>query len=202
MDEKKNKRLKILAIVIIALVAICAAYFAVNYFEQENFYNSIKNVSDLENASDYDGEIIRNKTAPTNDEIMEDTRKSINTTSKEILMLEDLKKTLINDTLKEYVDIEINRLTCENRSYSSFLKLSGYYDEYKNGGIGYSQMLGYIDDNRDESDIYNNKTEEYKVESDLFLQSHSDMKERFDSLGIDEDFMYNQIEETKAETIL
>ena len=56
-------------------------------------------------------------------------------------------------------------------------------------------------DKTKEVNSYSDKTGEYKVEADSFLSVHTDMKEKFDELGIDEDFLYDQIEEVKATSV-
>ena len=70
----------------------------------------------------------------------------------------------------------------------------------KTGEIGFSRALSLINDYQ-ETNTYTDKVKEYKVESDAFLTRHNDMKERFNKLGIDEDFMSNQIEEVNVEYI-
>ena len=49
--------------------------------------------------------------------------------------------------------------------------------------------------------IYIAKVKEAKVQSDTFLNKHTDMKNKFNQIGIDEDFLFNQIEEVKTENI-
>lgn len=61
--------------------------------------------------------------------------------------------------------------------------------------------MSLINDKGNEVSSYSNKTGEYKVEADSFLSVHTDMKDKFNELAIDEDFLYNQIEEVKSEYI-
>ncbi|MBR3213264.1 MAG: hypothetical protein IKF79_01995 [Methanosphaera sp.] len=169
--------------------------------EVQTFYNGIKNISDIENKSDANGDIIRNQTAPSNKDIKEYTLESINTTSEEVLMLQDLKSKLSNESYIEFIDIQINRLNSENRTYTTMLEGSDIYEQYQNGQIGASRTLSLIEDKNKEISDYSNKTSEYKLEADSFLSVHTDMKDKFNELGIDEDFLYDQIEEVKGETI-
>lgn len=46
-------------------------------------------------------------------------------------MLQDLKTKVFNESYLEYIDIEINRLTCENKTYSIFMEDSKIYEQYK-----------------------------------------------------------------------
>lgn len=200
--EKRNKLIiMVLLIIIIASLAYIGISGFLHDLEVQTFYNGIKNISDVENKSDAKGDIIRNQTAPSNKDIKEYTLESINTTSKEVLMLQDLKSKLSNESYIEFIDIQINRLNSENRTYTTMLEGSDIYEQYQNGQIGASRTLSLIEDKNKEISDYSNKTSEYKLEADSFLSVHSDMKAKFNDLGIDEDFLYDQIEEVKGETI-
>ena len=200
--EKRNKLIiMVLLIIIIAPLAYIGISGYLHDLEVQTFYNGIKNISDVENKSDANGDIIRNQTAPSNKDIKEYTLESINTTSKEVLMLQDLKSKLSNESYIEFIDIQINRLNSENRTYTTMLEGSDIYEQYQNGQIGASRTLSLIEDKNKEISDYSNKTSEYKLEADSFLSVHTDMKDKFNELGIDEDFLYDQIEEVKGETI-
>ena len=199
INMRKNKKLIILILFIIIIIPI--AYFGISMFEQQIFYDGIKQISDIENRTDAKGDVLRNQSTPSNKDIKEYTLESINTTSTEILMLQDLKTKVFNEDYKEFIDIQINRLNSENRTYTNMVELSDIYEQYKNGQMGYSRTLSLINDLNEEGSSYVNKTSEYKVEADSFLSVHTDMKDKFNQLGIDEDFMYNQIEEVKADYI-
>ena len=200
-----EKRNKLIIIVLLIIIIVPLAYIGISGYlhdlEVQTFYNGIKNISDVENKSDANGDIIRNQTAPSNKDIKEYTLESINTTSKEVLMLQDLKSKLSNESYIEFIDIQINRLNSENRTYTTMLEGSDIYEQYQNGQIGASRTLSLIEDKNKEISDYSNKTSEYKLEADSFLSVHSDMKAKFNELGIDEDFLYDQIEEVKGETI-
>lgn len=195
--QKKNKIL----IILLLIVSVIAVVLAAHYIEEQIFYDTIKQVSDLENKSDIENNKLNSQTSISNKEANESTLKSINTTSEEILMLQDLKTKVFNKSYLEYIDIEINRLTCENKTYSTFIDDSNIYEQYKNGEIESSRALSLINDHNEEANTYTDKVKEYKVESDAFLSRHTDMKEKFNQLGIDEDFMSNQIEEVNVEYI-
>lgn len=197
---EKNK--KWLLIILLIIIIIPLAYFGISFLQEQIFYNGIKEISDIENITDAAGDVIRNQTTPSNEDYKEYHLKTINTTSTEILMLQDLKSKVFNDEYTEFIDIQINRLNSENRTYTAMVENSNIYDQYKNGEIGYSRALSLILDNNKEISTYSNKTSEYKAEADSFLSVHTDMKKKFNELGIDEDFLYDQIEEVKTERIL
>lgn len=200
-----EKRKKLIIVILLIMILFPAAFFGISAYlhmvEVETFYDGIKEISDIENKSDAAGNVIRNQTSLANKDIKQYLVDSINTTSTEIGMLQDLKSEVSNETYIEFIDIQINRLNSENRTYSAMLDESDVYDKYKNGQMGASRALSLIDDKNKEIASYANKTGEYKVEADSFLSVHTDMKKKFNELGIDEDFLYDQIEEVKASNI-
>lgn len=196
-----NRRKKLIIIVLLMVFLAPIIYFGISIIEEQTFYNGIKEISDIENKSDAAGDVIRNQTTPSNKDIKQYELDSINTTSTEILMLQDLKSKVFKKEYKEFIDIQINRLTCENRTYTIMVDQSNIYEQYQNGEIGASRALSLIEDKNEEISTYANKTSSYKADADTFLSVHKDMKQRFNELGIDEDFLYDQIEEVKTEYI-
>ena len=195
MERKKIFILLILFLIIL----IPIVYFG--FLEESIFYNTIKEVSDIENKSDAESDVLRSQYNPSLSDIKEDTLRSIDVTSEEILMLQDLKSKVFSEPYVEFIDIQINRLNSENRTYTAMVESSNVYQQYRDGEMGNSQAVSLIEDKNSEIDLYSNKTSEYKVDADSFLSVHMDMKEKFDELGIDEDFLFNQIEEVKAEYV-
>ena len=195
--EKRNKIL----IIILIIIIIPVAYYGVTILEEQIFYNSIKEISDIENQSDVLGDHLRNSTNPSNEEYKEYCINNIDTCSREIEMLQELKGKVFTDKYKEFIDIQINRLNSENRTTTLMLNNSNIYQEYKNGTLGYSRALSLIKDNNIAEESYANKTSEFKVEADSFLSVHTGMKNKLYQLGIDEDFLYEQIEEVKIKSI-
>lgn len=200
--EKKNK---LIILILAIIIVIPLAYFGISGYlhdlEEQTFYDGIKEISDIENKTDAAGDIIRNQTSPSNEDVKEYEIESINTTSTEILMLQDLKTKVSNESYIEFIDIQINRLNSENRTYTAMLEGLTIYEQYQNGQIGASKAISLMGDKTKEVNSYSDKTGEYKVEADSFLSVHTDMKEKFDELGIDEDFLYDQIEEVKVTSV-
>lgn len=194
--ERKNL---IIILILLLIIIVPIVYFG--FLEESIFYNTIKEVSDIENKSDANNDILRNQTNPSVEDYVDYQIESINTTSNEILMLEDLKSKVFSEQYVEFIDIQINRLNSENRTYTAMLENGNIYEQYKNGQIGYSRALSLIEDNNQVISSYADKTSEFKVEADSFLSVHTDMKEKFNELGIDEDFLFDQIEEVKIEYV-
>lgn len=200
---KRRNKLIIPLLLIILIIPI--GYFGISGYlhdlEEQTFYDGIKNISDIENKTDAKGDVLRNQTTPSHKDIKEYDIESINVTSTEILMLQDLKNKVSNKSYIEFIDIQINRLNSENRTYTTGIASADIYDQYLNGQIGASKALSLIKDKNKEIDSYTNKTREYKIDADSFLSVHTDMKSKFNEMGIDEDFLYNQVEEVKSEYI-
>ena len=200
MEKKK----KIIITILIILFAIALVYFSMEYMhelEQQTFYDTIKNVSDLENKTDIESDKINKQTSASTSDVKKKDIDSINTTSQEILILQDLKNKVSNESYKEYIDIQLDRLNSENRTYTIMLENTEVYEQYQSGHMTNSRALSLINDKNDEMDTYIDKVKEAKVQSDTFLNKHTDMKDKFNQIGIDEDFLFNQIEEVKTENI-
>ena len=199
---EKNK--KIIISVLIIIFAIALVYFGMGYMqklEQQTFYDTIKNVSDLENETDIENDKIHKQTSASTEDVKKKEIDSINTTSEEIMILQDLKNKVSNESYLEYIDIQLDRLNSENQTYRIMLESTEVYEQYQSGKMTNSQALSLIHDKTDEMDTYIDKVKEAKVQSDTFLNKHTDMKDKFNQIGIDEDFLFNQIEEVNTENI-
>jgi len=202
VDMEKKK--KIIITILIIIFAIALIYFGMEYMhelEQQTFYDTIKNVSDLENKTDIENDKIHKQTSASTEDVKKKEIESINTTSQEILILQDLKNKVSNESYKEYIDIQLDRLNSKNRTYTIMLENTEVYEEYQSGQMTNSRALSLIKDKNDEMDTYIDKVKEAKVQSDTFLSKHTDMKDKFNQMSIDEDFLLNQIEEVKTEYI-
>ncbi len=200
-----KKKFKIALIILLIIIIIPIAYYGINsyldYQDQENFYNTIKNVSDMENKSDIEHSVILNSTHVTEKEIKSNQTKSINDLSKEIKILQELDNNTRNSTYKEYIELEIDRMTSESKVYEQMCNIYDADERYENGEITsqkrYELQKDYISKEYD----YINKTTDKKIEVELFLNKHPDMKDKFDELKIDEDFLVCQSEENNITSI-
>ena len=120
--ERKNK---IILLILLLIIIVPIVYFG--FLEESIFYNTIKEVSDIENKSDAVNDVLRNQTNPSVEDYVDYQIESVNTTSNEILMLQGLKSIVFSEPYVEYIDIQINRLNCENRTYSAMLENGNIY---------------------------------------------------------------------------
>lgn len=141
----------------IILFAIALVYFGMKYMhelEQQRFYDTIKNVSDLENKTDIENDKIHKQTSASTENVKKKEIDSINTTSEEIVILQDLKNKVSNESYTEYIDIQLDRLNSENRTYTIMLENTEVYEQYRSGQMTNSRALSLIKDKTDEMDIY------------------------------------------------
>lgn len=189
---------KYVIIIVLCLIIIPLSYFGITGYlsdrESQTFYDSIKNISDMENQSDIKYHEYTKQNTHSNDEIIKTHNDAINNLSNEVLLLQELKQKLTNETYKEYVDLQINRLDCECKYDSLIIEGIKIDDQYKNGEISLSKRNQLINTKESELSSYGNKTTEYKIESDTFLSRHTDIKNKFNQLNIDEDFLIAQLE--------
>ncbi|MCI5867289.1 MAG: hypothetical protein SOZ23_02710 [Methanosphaera sp.] len=187
-----KKNIKILAILLVIII-IPVAYYgittAMNNMEQENFYNTIKNVSDNENITDKPiSQYIEDDKLNTTRliELEVENSKTLNTS---IATLKELNKSLRNETLKEYVNIEIIRMENEVESSDALIKFAQKARDYYDGKLGANEMLSYLDNHKKQTDKIDTRVDDAKTDAMEFLTAHPDIKEKFDELKIDEDFM-------------
>lgn len=153
--------------------------------EQDNFYNTIKEVSNNENKTDKVGsEYIQNNSQnyTMGMIIYNDTVKSV---KKEISDLKELNKSLYNETLKEYVEIEISRLENEQEHWEKMYQKYDAIQKYYKGQVTLSEVKQLNDETNKTGTLVNGD----KERAEEFLQDHQDIKEHFKKIGIDEDFM-------------
>lgn len=196
---------KVILLIVVLIIIIPLAYIGISGYlqqlEEQTFYDTIKNVSDIENKSDIENMKIINQSSASREEMTTYINNSINAINQEVELLSDLKNKVSNESYKEYIDIEISRLNSENRTNNIMQDYIDVYNQYKNGEIGSSHALSLINDYNQEITSYSNATNQYKVESDTFLSKHPDIRNKFNELGIDEDFMYNEIQEVNVNHI-
>lgn len=197
----KRKIKKIIIILVILAIVIPTTYIAYtnyqNYEEQKNFNKTMKNISDIENQSDIKANELSSESSV--DILIPATANDINTTTKEIDMLQNLSDNTHNQTYKEYINIQIDRLETEKMAYTSYEESLKTFESYKNGSKSYSQTVTEYNEYKNDTKKYNDKIGDKKDESTTFLDKHNDLKNTLEKLNIDEDFLINQKE--KRDTI-
>ena len=186
-----NKKFKILIIILI-LILIPVVYFTAttvsNQMEQDNFYETIKNVSNAENKSDkLIAEYIQNNSNNYTFS-MDNYNQTIKTMDDSINTLKDLNKSLHNETLKEYVNLEITRIEDEKTQWKIIPEEIEVLENYYHGKSSFSESYQKIKELNDEINKTGTIVVHDKEKAEEFLEDHPDIKTRFEKLGIDEDF--------------
>lgn len=170
--------------------------------EEQTFYDSIKEISDIENETDYLEEELIAGDNNSPDEIKDFCKDKIDVISTEIYLLENLKEELTDEDYMEYVDIEINRLDNENKSYTAILEYADIYELYLDGQIDTTTAYSLLEDKAWDVNYYSEKSNDYRYEAETFLNGYTYMKVKFNELGIDNDFIYAQNYEDISEALM
>ena len=170
--------------------------------EEQTFYDSIKEISDIENKTDFLEEQLIGTENTTPEEIKNFCEDKIEVISTEIYLLENLKTKLTDEDYMEYVNIEINRLENENKSYTAILEYADIYNQYLHGKLNTTTAESILEDKAWDVNYYSHLTDEYKYKAETFLNGYTYMKVKFNELGIDNDFMYSQNYEDISESLI
>lgn len=180
-------------IVILLIILIPTLYYTItttlNHMEEESFYNTIKNVSDLENVTDKPISEIINVGKKNLTEILQAEEANSRTLNQSIDTLQELNKSIRNETMKEYINLEVKRMQDEVLYTNKMIDFYGGSQKYKSGEISYTDMISKQREFISISDEYANRVDDDKHVVEDFLRDHPDMKTRFEELNIDEDFM-------------
>ena len=159
--------------------------------EQADFNNTMKKVSDMENKTDHEtDELLINRTV-TIAQVQAANNKTINTGNEEIELLQNLSKNMTNETLKNYTDIEIERLTAENKAWELEIEDGNALHNYYHGKGSISEVT----EKTNQLTTYTDSTDDKKMEAEQYLTRNPELKDRLNNLGIDEDFLETQRED-------
>jgi len=193
-----KKHVKVILIILIIIVAIPVAYVGYKDYQynsqQELFNKTIKEVSDIENKSDTEAyDFIKDKSYTTDN--MMKYYDIHNVTQEEIEKLQELDDKLSNQTLKDYVQLQIKRISAEetmNKASMDQYQATKKYNDNEMSYVNYRKVKGDTDETMSK---YRNMTSEYKRDSQTYLSSHPDLRQQLEDLGIDEDFMIEEIQQ-------
>ena len=191
-----EKKLKIAIIIIIAIcIIIPVSVVAYNNYqynkEQADFNNTIKKVSDMENKTDIQAYDTFSKSSVTTAQSIAVHIEDNKTGTEEIAILQNLSNTMTNETLKNYTNLEIERLTSEHKIWVAEIEYCQAIDNYYNGNGSISQVTK----KGNEIDTYANSTVNKKIEVEQYLARNPELKNRLTQMGIDEDFIIDQSED-------
>lgn len=200
---KKNTKI-IIGIIIVLLILIPVIYTVYQNYqieqEQKNFNKTLKEISNIENISDENYASIHNGNSTTATEQITKLNDTITNTTTEITMFQNLSKHTNNQSHKEYINNQIDRLNSENQ----YTKYELEYDQLMNKTMNgqYSPESNQkMQDLTDEMLKSTNKTNEIKENTTFILAENPELEKNINDLNLDEDFSTTQLEDYKANHI-
>lgn len=191
---KMNKKHIFVSIIIILLIIIGAYAFMSykNEMDNQEFKEIIKNASDLENITDKHYSEVYSGRSISIDEYLIFMQSDLDNTSKEMDMLREFKNKTSNQTQKEYLEIQINRLGKEKLIREKELDIGNQYKRYLEGEItanNYNELLKINEENKNNISVERSRI---KDESINYIDNHPDLKSVLENIDVDEDFYLNE----------
>lgn len=115
-------------------------------------------------------------------------KNDIENLTREIDLLNKFKNQTRNSTYKDYLEIEVNRLTYEKRALESYLESYNLYKEYLNGDMSSSAFFSRQKDIDSQINRTGNQIDVEKTNAINYLEKHPHLNKTLTDLGIDEDF--------------
>ncbi|AWX32146.1 hypothetical protein [Methanosphaera sp. BMS] len=201
-----NDKTKIILLLIIFLMIIVLGFINIGLISSNNsqseFNRTVSQASSIENISDMEFAKYYNKSITTSDESIDVFKNKTNYINEEILILQSFDDKSGNDTLKDYVNLEIKRLTSEKEAFDYLVRDMENYNRYKNKSITKDYALGVSNQNTMELERISNNTFGIKSECEYYLNMHPDIKEVLVNLNVDDDFYANNIQYSNITRII
>lgn len=131
-------------IIVLIIIGVLSFFLYSNYADEQdriNFNKTLKTASDLENVTDKNYVAIYDKGSMSVDEVIAFEKNDIENLTREIDLLNKFKNQTRNSTYKDYLEIEVNRLTYEKRVHETCLESYNLYKEYLNGDMSSSAFF-------------------------------------------------------------
>ena len=201
-----NDKTKIILLLIIFLMIIVLGFINIGLISSNNsqseFNRTVSQASSIENISDMEFAKYYNKSITTSDESINVFKNKTNYINEEIIILQSFDGKSDNDTLKDYVNLEIKRLTSEKEAFDYLVRDMENYNRYKNKSITEEYALGVSNQNTMELERISNNTFGIKNECEYYLNMHPDIKEVLVNLNVDDDFYANNIQYSNITRII
>ena len=201
-----NDKTKIILLLIIFLMIIVLGFINIGLISSNNsqseFNRTVSQASSIENISDMEFAKYYNKSITTSDESIVVFKNKTNYINEEIIILQSFDDKSDNDTLKDYINLEIKRLTSEKEAFDYLVRDMENYNRYKNKSITKDYALGVSNQNTMELERISNNTFGIKSECEYYLNTHPDIKEVLVNLNVDDDFYANNIQYSNITRII
>ena len=190
-----DKKYKIILVVLVILLIVIGAYVLMCYkneMDNREFKEVLKNVSDIENITDKNyASVYSGKSISIDDYIIFSQSDSDNA-SKEIKLLKEFKNKTFNQTQKDFLELQINRLEKEKLSHEKDVDLGNQCKRYYNGEITASKYSDLQKTNAEERDKINSEVSKIKDETIIYLDNYRELKAILEEIDVDEDFYINE----------
>ncbi len=201
-----NDKTKITFLLIIFFLIIVLGFINIGLISSNNsqseFNRTVSQASSIENISDMEFAKYYNKSITTSDESISVFKNKTKYIDEEILILQSFDDKSGNDTLKDYVNLEIKRLTSEKEAFDYLIRDMENYNRYKNKSITEEHALGVSNQNTMELERISNNTFSIKNECEYYLNTHPDIREVLINLNVDDDFYANNIQYSNITRII
>lgn len=191
-----DTKYKIISIILVIILLSLGVIIGINYkneIDNNEFKEILTNASDIENITDkHYTEMFSGRSVSIN-EFKTFAQSNVENTSNEISILREFRDKTSNQTQKEYLDIEINRLEQELRAYEKDIDSANQYERYLNGEITASKYTDLATQINDDVDRIDDETSIIKDDAITYLDNHPDLKQTINELNIDEDFYSNEL---------
>lgn len=178
-------------IIVLIIIGVLSFFLYSNYADEQdriNFNKTIKTASDLENVTDKNYVAIYDKGSMSVDEVITFEKNDIENLTREIDLLNKFKNQTRNSTYKDYLEIEVNRLTYEKRALESYLESYNLYKEYLNGDMSSSAFFSRQKDIDSQINRTGNQIDVEKTNAINYLEKHPPLNKTLTDLELDEDF--------------
>ena len=193
--KRKFKRALIIILILILLIIIGSYAWTTYKNESDNkeFKEVLKNASDIENVTDKTYYDIHKIGSITADDYIQIENSISENTSKEINMLKQFRDKTFNQTQKEYINIEINRLEKEELHHKKAADVGSQYKRYLNGEITAKHYIDIREISNNDTKITEHDLGVIKDEAITYIKNHPELKQTLEEINIDEDFYTNEM---------
>lgn len=192
-----NDKTKIIILLVLFALVIILGYVNIGLISNNNgqseFNKTVKEASIIENISDIEYQKYYNSSITSSDDSIKAFKNKSKYIDDEIRVLQSFNDKSDNDTLDDYVNLEIKRLTSEKEAFDYLIKDMENYNQYKNNTITKEHALSVSNQNTRELEKINDNTFNIKSECEYYVNMHPDIKETLIELNVDDDFYMNNI---------
>ena len=180
-----NKNSKIIIGIIVVICVVLTAGVLYGYVGSSSFYANMANISAEEKLAyiSVDDAVSENVTNPV--DIIEEENDYIISLNESIKKLDGSKWMIQNETIKQYIDLEITQRQNQIKLCKDIIELNNIKQEYNADHFGYGQYKLQVDTAMDKINETKKSVDTTKDMKKQLLNAHSDIKSQLKSEGVD-----------------